>query len=504
MKDNGLTVTNMPAHGMAITVKGTAAQIEKAFGVTLNEYQESAQDAKARGAATGDATPIKFYAHDTPIQIPAPLAAKVSGVLGLDNYARPIPQLRKRRDNIVGGPFTAAQGRGAYDLNPIYNANMRGQGRTIGISNFVGVNLGNGPLYISRNALPTPPGGANSNISIVAVNGGNSGENAEADIDFQMVLGQAPLANIIIYDGGGDDLYDVLSQEVSDNRADIITESYGFGLGSNSQPYTDLHQMMSAQGITYLAASGDNGNVANTSFPYPDYEPDVLTIGGTLLQYNDTTSKYVGEVGWNGSGGGYTNDPNAANKKPTYQVGRGVPTTATQRLCPDVSSAAAGYNGGAYYFYYGGGYNGGYSGTSFASPVVAGQLALVEQYLASQGALPANSAAKQRLGRLNDRIYAFNGRNDIFHDITSGNNGFSATPYWDYVTGWGSMDMYNLAVALKSPLSIKVTPTASGVLAGQTIQLSAAVTGSVNTAVYLVYFQRAGNHFHRWPLHRAR
>ena len=488
LKNSGLTVTDMPTHGMAITVKGTAAQMEKTFGVQLNEYQETPANAQVRVGATGVAAPIKFFAHDAPIQLPAALAAKVSGVIGLNNYARPIPHLKKRRDSIVGGPFTAAQARGAYDLNPLYNNNLRGQGRTVGISNFTGVNLANAPVYIKANNLPVPSGGAGSNISVVTIGQGNSVENQEADLDFQMILGMAPLANIIIYDNGVDssggyDYYGVLSRELDDNNADIITESYGWGFGGfNSQPFTDLHQMMSTAGITYLAASGDYGNVANTAYPYPDYEPDVLSIGGTLLQYDDTTGKYLGEVGWSGSGGGFTNDTDAANVKPTYQAGRGVPTTATQRLFPDISSAAAGYNGGVYYFYFQGGLDSAADGTSFASPVIAGQLALVEQYLTVQNALPANSAAKQRLGRLNDRIYAFNGRNDIFHDVTSGNNGFTATSYWDYVTGWGSLDMYNFAVALKSPLTVKVTPNVATVSAGRSVQLAATVTGSVNTA----------------------
>ena len=208
----------------------------------------------------------------------------------------------------------------------------------------------------------------------------------------------------------------------------------------------------------------------------------MLIIGGTLMQYNSTTGKYLSEVGWGGSGGGFTNNTSAANATPAYQAGRGVPTTSGQRMIPDISSVASGYSGGAYYFYYGGGNNGGYSGTSFASPVMAGQLAVIEQYLAAQSALPANSAGKQRLGRLNDRIYGFNGRNDIFHDVTSGNNGFGATPYWDYVTGWGSVDLYNLAVALKSPLTVTVTPATATLAPGQSVQFSGVGSGSVNTA----------------------
>ena len=481
LKDSGLTVTFLPRHGLSITVKGTAAQMEKAFGVELNEYQEGPADAKIRAAAGADPAPLKFFAHETPLQLPAGLAAKVSGVVGMNNYARPTPLLKKRRDTIISGPFTAAQTRAAYDLNPIYNSNMRGQGRTVGISNFVGVNLGNGPIYISNNGLPTPPGGANSNVSVVAVGQRSTGENAEGDLDFQMVLGMAPLASVIIYDNGTNDLYGVLNQEVSDNNADIISESYGWGFGGgDSSPFSNLHLAMSTQGITYLAASGDSGSVVNSNTPYPDYDPEVLIVGGTIMQYNATTGKYLSEAGWNGSGGGYTNNGNAANMRPAYQAGRGIPSDPAQRLVPDIASAAAGQSSGVDYFFYGGGLNTG-DGTSFASPVTAGQLALVEQYLIANNALPANSAAKQRLGRLNDRIYGFNGRNDIFHDVTSGNNGYSATPYWDYVTGWGSLDMYNFAVALQSPLTVKVTAPVGYLPQGQSVQLSAVVTGSVIT-----------------------
>ena len=488
IKDNGLAIIGTPIHGTAIRVSGTAAQMEKAFGVTLSEYQEAPADALKRSTETLNATPVKFFSPAQPIRLPAALAGKVSAVVGLNNYARPVPHLHKKRDTIVSGPFNMAQARAAYDLTPLYNNNLRGQGRTVGVSNFVGVKLTpNGPSFISANGLPVPAAGALSNVSIVTVGTPNTIENPEADLDFEMVLGMAPLANVIIYDNGpdsfgGNDLYGVLSQELSENKVDIVTESYGWNIdGSDADAYNAIHQMMSMAGITYLAASGDNGNIANSAYQYPDYEPEVLNIGGTILQYNDTTGQYLGEIGWGGSGGGFTNNTAPCNTTPAYQKGRGVPTTPAQRLTPDISSAAAGANSGVYYFYYGGGLNSGYDGTSFASPIMAGSLALVEQYLATRNALPANTAGKQRLGRLNDRIYGFNGRNDIFHDVTSGNNGFNATPYWDYVTGWGSLDLYNFAVALNAPLTVTVTPNAATLTPGQSVSLSAIVTGSVNT-----------------------
>ena len=232
LKDKGLAVTDMPVHRMAIMVTGTAAQMEQAFGVQLNEYQEAAADAQARAVETADPTPIKFFAPATPVQLPAAIAAKVSAVVGLNNYARPVPHLRKRRDTILGGPFTPAQARAAYDLNPLYvTNNMKGQGRTVGISNFDGVDVTrNGPLFINANGLPTPAGGAVSNVSRVTVgtSTGTSGK-AEGDLDLQMVLGMAPLANVIIYDSGNFDLYGVLSREFTDNLVDIVSGKLRLG-----------------------------------------------------------------------------------------------------------------------------------------------------------------------------------------------------------------------------------------------------------------------------------
>ena len=75
-----------------------------------------------------------------------------------------------------------------------------------------------------------------------------------------------------------------------------------------------------------------------------------------------------------------------------------------------------------------------YGGTSFAAPMWAGFIALVNQQRVSQG--------KTAIGFLNPTIYAENVTSAYstgFHDITSGKSGsFSATTGYDLVTGWGS------------------------------------------------------------------
>ena len=483
---NGLQADPLPTNRMSLRVRGTVAQIQKAFGVTLNRYQESAAHALAKRGP--NAAPYTFFATETPVKFPAAFAGKIAAVTGLENYSRPTPRFKKRQTgaSLTTGPFDAVTPRVAYNLAPFYNSGLQGQGRTVAISNFDGFNVGNAANYISRNGLPTPASGAGSNIQIVTVDtpSGATGQ-GEGDLDFQMVLSQAPLADILIYDSGQQDLVATLTQEASENRADLLTESYGWQI----DPYTaaaahDQHVIMTMQGQTYLVASGDSGDVVNSVYQYSDYEPEVLIVGGSTLSVNSATNAYSGETGWSGSGGGsspYTIDYNVL---PAWQTGRNVPlkTTINQRLSPDIAAHSFG-NRGAFYIFYHNGSAGNFYGTSCAAPLDAGALAVVEQYLIGQNSVTVNSAGKQRLGRLNDTIYGFNGRSDIFHDITSGNNGYAAAAYWDYVTGWGSVDWANFAAALQHPLSVTVAPAAKTLTMGQTAALTATVAGSNVTGV---------------------
>ena len=502
LQSNGFQIEETPVNRLTVRASGTVGQAQQAFGVTLSQYRETAAQAQAlRGAG---ALPYAFCAPDGDVQLPGALAGKITSVEGLENYTRPIQRSKKAKR--ASANFDAVQPRYGYNVAPMYNTlnatanNKPGTGRTVGISNFDGFNVvSNASPFITRNSLPFPAAGKATNISttVVGVADGTNGA-AEGDLDFQAVLGQAPLASIIIYDSANYDLIGVLSKEASDNKADVLTESYGWNLTPPTAASAhNQHVTMTTQGQTYLAASGDNGNELNLVqgyvYDYPNYEPEVLVIGGTILTVG-AGNAYSSETGWNGSGGGYSNATTYINVLPSWQKGRSVPTTPNKRLAPDISSHSAGANGNAYYIYYGGSLIS-ISGTSCASPVTAGQIALTEQYLISLGYLTPNAKGKQRLGRLNDKIYAFNGRNDIFHDVKTGssvggsnanggsNPGFSATPYWDYVTGWGSVNWYNFATALTAPLSVTVTPGSANLAAGQPKQFTAAVAGSNVTTV---------------------
>jgi hypothetical protein len=157
-------------------------------------------------------------------------------------------------------------------------------------------------------------------------------------------------------------------------------------------------------------------------------------------------------------------------------------------------------------------------GTSASSPVFAGIVTLINQYLGSSG-----------LGNINPTLYALAATpsNDYFHHVTSGDNdvycqvgspsgqptdvicpssgvvGFSASNFdstghtgYNLVTGLGSVDANNLAAAWltsrTTTSSISLSgPSSSNVYQGSSVSFSVAVTPS--TAVGAVSFSTLNN-----------
>lgn len=468
LKANGFTVRLVAKNRMAILADGTAAMAEAAFATRIDDF--NAINAKEAGNPN-------FFSFSQPLQVPAGLKPYILDVAGLENFTR--PQYRA---------LTPTQARTLYNLAPAYNAGMHGEGRTVAISNWDGYRLSNVPLYYSKYGLPAPSGGVGSNITVVTISGGSGSGSpgAEGDLDIQMVLGMAPLCNFRIYDGGGSDLIGVLTAEANDNLADVISESYGWSLSASTATAAhNQHLAMTAQGITYMAASGDSGTSIEP-YSYPNYDPEVLLIGGTVASV-DSSGNRLSETGWSGSGGGWSNNAAAFNVLPSWQVGNGVPTTVNHRLMPDVAIHASSSTG-AYYFYLNGSLTNGYVGTSFASPVFAGSLAVAEQKIISLGGLPANGAGKQRFGRIQDLIYAQNGRSDVWLDITSGSNGTlpngtasNAGTGWDFVTGWGPINWDNFIatqVSATPDFSVSASPASQTVAPGGSTAYMATVTAS--------------------------
>ena len=302
------------------------------------------------------------------------------------------------------------------------------------------------------------------------------------------------------------------------------------------------------QGST--ACSGDTQNGLTTAeqfalaVDYPASSGNVTGVGGTAITAaNDTSSnttywssngsndvltsakQYIPEVAWNdsstqsglsSSGGGAS----ALFNKPSWQTGvAGIPNDG-KRDVPDVSlysspnlpgylfctsdnsdwqpasssgpAQAASCNSGFRDGTSGGNYLTVAGGTSFAAPIFAAMVALINQ---KQGWTEGQGLANQRLYTLaaNAGTYA-----SAFHDVTSGNNncnagatfcgttttGFTAGTGYDLVTGLGSVDLTNLAgvyPANATPL-VATTTTVSAASATPNVSTDDVITITVANA----------------------
>lgn len=457
---SGMTVKLVGDNGLTILADATVAQAETAFRTQIGEFSSAERLSPPGG---------HLFAFTATPSLPANLQPYVIEIGGLENFTHPKPF----------SYVTPPQIQTLYGLSPMYSVGSQGQGRTIGISSWDGYRLSNVPYEYSQFGLPAPAGGVGSNITIEKIDGGSGtgNEQGEADLDIQSILGVAPLCNLIIYDGSGGDLITVLTQEANDNKADVISESYGWMLSSSTALAAhNLHLSMSAEGITYMAASGDSGTTLN--YYYPDTEPEVLLVGGTTCSV-DSQGNRISETGWSGSGGGWKATSDPFNTLPSYQTGTGVPTNIPYRLIPDVALNADPNSG--YVVYLDGGF---YiiGGTSGASPTFAGSLGDSEQQLIANGALAVNGAGTYRMGRIQDLLYSFNGDPSVFYDVTSGGNGnlpsgtaSTAGTGWDFVTGWGAMNFSGFVTELSGTGLTQFTVSPSSVEGGQ-----GTVTGTVS------------------------
>lgn len=451
LRGAGMTVELAGKSQMSLIVTGSALNASKAFGTAL---------ARFRTIRPMAGEPSTFFANMEPVRLPVAFANAVADVSGLDDSAPPQPRA-----------LSAAQTRILYKSAPLYNGGLRGEGQRIGVSNFDGFRLSNLPLYYSANNLPAPAAGVGTNVKVVAIGGGSGKKTpfGEGDLDLQMVLGMAPLASVVIYDGTTS-LPSVLARELEDNAVDIITDSWGWKLSSSAKTAAhNYHLAMTAQGITYVAASGDGGTKIEP-YSYPNYEPEVLLVGGTVAGVDPLGNRRT-ETAWAGGGGGYSVDPAAFNVRPSWQKGNGIPSDVDRRLGPDLAMNAAG--DGAYSFYLNGKPATTWIGTSFAAPLFAGMLAIAEQRLKNQGFFGSDAT---RLGRLQNLIYSQNGRSDVWFDVAYGSNGTlpdgrtsQAGFGWDTATGWGAIDMdaFVDSIAEMGSQPVAFTPASMAIYGGE-------------------------------------
>jgi autotransporter-associated beta strand protein len=248
---------------------------------------------------------------------------------------------------------------------------------------------------------------------------------SEIDLDVQWAHVTAPGASILLVeanDSSFTNLNTAVQYAASQPGVAVVSMSWGYPEVNGDSSYDPVYTTPTGHpGVTFLAATGDNGQPGL----YPAISPNVVAVGGTTLT-TDAAGDYLGESGWSGSGGGIS----LYEPQPPYQKGV-VTQSTTQRTTPDV--AMIGGTGVAVYQSYGTGSTPWTTadGTSLGTPLWAGLVTIADQGLALNHLGPLDGP-NQTLPAL----YQLPATD--FHDITTGNNGFPAGPGYDLVTGRGT------------------------------------------------------------------
>ncbi len=446
---NGLQVTGTHPNRLVLEVAGSVADIEKTFQINLRTYQHPLE------ART-------FFAPDTEPSVEAGLTFSILSVSGLDNYSLPQPaNLHTKPINDTPGatPNSGSGTGGTYmgrDFRLAYvpgNIPVNGAGQSVALLQFDGYYASDITAYEALASLP------HTSLTNIAVNGGVSvpgNGGIEVSLDIEMVISMATnLAKIYVYEAPNSTPWvTILSRIANDNFAQQVSASWGGGAVNPNAAAEVIFKQMAAQGQSYFNASGDYDAYGGTNtFKFPMDSPNITVVGGTTLTTASRGGARVSETAWNdGTGIGTSGGISTAYGIPTWQQGitsfatNGGSTTA--RNVPDVALTADNI-----FVKYGNGLSTTVTGTSCASPLWAGFMALVNQKAASLGQPPAGFINPAVYEMANESIYG-----SVFYDITTGNNtntvspaAFYAVTNFDLCTGVGTPKGTNLINALANP-----------------------------------------------------
>ena len=530
LRAHGLEPGAVTANGLAIPVTATAGAVAGAFSVSFS-----------RVLAPGGR--IAFASTAAP-RFDASVARLVQGVVGLETLSVPhplavrprtLPDVHANAPHVAtGGPqpcaaataaapgqraLTTDQIASAYRFSGLYAAGDEGAGQTVAIYELESNDPNDIAAYQSCF-------GTSSSVSYVPVDGGagTGAGTGEAALDIEDLIGLAPKASFIVYQGPNSDSgapgagpYDVYNAIISQDRAKVISTSWGqcesMEGSADAVAESTLFEEAASQGQTIVSAAGDSGaedcyaagqnlNVG-AAVDDPASQPYVTGVGGTSLAAQGPPPS---ETVWNngtglagllgasaGAGGGGVS---TLWTMPSFQSGApsslhvinagstGRPCGASGGYCrevPDVSADADPSTG--YLTYYAGGWNG-IGGTSAAAPVWAALVTLAN-------ASPACSGTS--VGFADPALYRVAGGSNYasyFNDVTAGNNDFTGTnggafaagPGYDMGSGLGTPIASTLAGALCETVTVANPGTQASTL-GRKVRLRISASDASNATL---------------------
>ena len=257
----------------AIEFSGNAGQVQAAFHAPIHYYE-------VKG--------VQHFANSTDPAIPQALAPAVAGIASLHNFpkhrmshmvgnfrksatgtAEPLAPLLTGSDSY--GPFYALAPYDfatIYNVLPLWNAGITGQGVTIGIVSDSNITLTDISQFRSLFGLP-------ANTPNVIVNGTNpgvqscesGGDECEAviDVEWSGAVAKNATIDLVVSQTKASDGIDLSAEYIVDNKlAPILSESYGYcelGLGTTENIFLNgLWMQAAGEGITVVVSTGDSGS----------------------------------------------------------------------------------------------------------------------------------------------------------------------------------------------------------------------------------------------------
>ena len=511
LREQGASAVSVDATGFLAEATVTAALAQRLFGTRLARFSSAAGS--------------RFVAPAGTPGVPSALRGLVEGVVGLDTQrlrprsgfatrvrtsppsaGRAAPRAHAAVQESSEGPrsgspagcpaglsagagahpayagFTPNQYLTAYDFAPLQSAGTRGQGERVALIEIDGFNPGDVAAFAQCFNLRTPritTFGVGSVTNRLPAGG-------ESTLDLEVLDAAAPeLSGIDVYETAADPASVlkalVAPLQVRGRKPQVVSASLGLcehdqamATGQTGiQAAERLLQLATASGVSYLAATGDNGSADCTdSNGSPRYELGVnypasswwvTGVGGTNLALN-AANRIAGQVVWNdttdqvAAGGGGLSD---LFFRPAYQKGfvrsdsRGVPDVSMLAdlvpgyavYCTAAQDCLTSINSNPWLSV---------GGTSAATPLLAGGIALIDEQL--------RRAGRADVGFANPLLYRLGGsraRTSVFSDVTAIGNDVgpfliggrgrplgccSAKTGYDLASGWGSVDIAQLAV----------------------------------------------------------
>ena len=529
LEKHGFTVDSITRSKNRIIFSGTVEQVEAAFGTELHYYKVNGE---AHFAPSRDiSVPAAVSSVVQTVTNLSTFRPKPHV-----RFKSPQPAVSPNFTSGQSGNhfLTPKDVATIYDINPAYNAGYAGTGQAIAVVGQSSILLSDiehfqtaaGFTPVKDPTLVLVPGSGTAMV--------RTGDEGESDLDLEYsstIANGATIYFVYVGNNANYNVFDAIQYAVDNKIAPVISVSYGLceaGLGQTGYSSLNLFLAQAAtQGQSVIAASGDSGSTDCYGVPglttaqqealgvdFPASSQYVTGMGGSEFLAPDVAASnttywqagsgsdvvssalsYIPEQVWNddssqaglSSGGGGVS---ALTARPSWQTGvTGIPS-GNFRLVPDISLSSSPNNAG--YLYCSsdsttrvtGSCANGFrdsnntnltvaGGTSFAAPIFAGMLAIINGKLNSTGQ-----------GVVNPTLYALAANSttyaSAFHDITSGGNQctagttycstagtseYPATTGFDQASGLGSIDFFNLLTAWPGSSTAlapsKTTPSAA-------------------------------------------